>query len=452
MPRKSNQKQSVLFLGSGDEMQHPYISFFEKLNLSAEWIGNLEEVYQKERGTPLAVVVDIDPLSRPLEPHLEKLRLSFPNSDLIALSGTDTASTALLVIRSGFSDFLLKPISPEELLWSIKKVIQKRELFQKLEEPEANVVRAMTQISSCSTPSLIRLSTLEFLLGFFKGQGSAWISLKNQVSTNLCAYPKGIEDKLVQEKLSEINLSASPPPAVTWTTRKNYRNVLLTCLEGSQAVLIWGITDKVNDDTLSTAKTLVEHSELSLLNLEKFEEIKHLSFTDELTGLFNSRYLRYALTNTINRSKNKAKSFSVLFIDVDHFKSINTQYGHLVGSDFLIAIGRSIRNCVREQDMVFRYGGDEFVVILSDLELEGAQMIAERIRLGVERRVFSIHGLKLRTTVSVGISMYPEHAKSQEDLLKLADSAMYSAKEQSRNSVHVYAPAKVQKNLQKRAS
>jgi diguanylate cyclase (GGDEF)-like protein len=433
-------------------MQHPYVSFLEKLNLATEWVTSLEEACENDRTAPLAVVVDIDPLSRPLEPHLEKLRFHFPHSDLIALSGTDSASTALLVIRSGFSDFLLKPISPEELLWSIKKVIQKRELFQKLEDPEANVVRALTQISSCSTPSLIRLSTLEFLQSFFKGQASAWISLKQSDNPVLCAYPKGMDDGTIQKKLSEINISVAAPPLVTWSSPEKNRNVLLTCLEGTQAVLIWGIQDKVEEEKLSTAKTLVEHSELSLLNLEKFEEIKHLSFTDELTGLFNSRYLKYALTNTINRAKNKNRNFAVLFIDVDHFKSINTQHGHLVGSDFLIAIGKSIRNSVREQDTVFRYGGDEFVVILSDSQIEGAQMIAERIRLGVERRLFSIHGLKLQTTVSIGVAMFPEHAKSQEELLKLADSAMYSAKETSRNSVHIYETRREEKSLQKRAS
>jgi len=106
----------------------------------------------------------------------------------------------------------------------------------------------------------------------------------------------------------------------------------------------------------------------------------------------------------------------------------------------LIAIGRSIKNSVRETDVVFRYGGDEFVVILNEMELEGAKVIAERMRLSVERRVFSIHGMKLKTTISVGIAMYPEHARDQDSLLKLADMAMYSAKELSRNTVHIYTP------------
>jgi len=187
-------------------------------------------------------------------------------------------------------------------------------------------------------------------------------------------------------------------------------------------------------------KTLLEHAELSLLNLEKFEEIKQVTFIDELTGLYNSRYLKYSLANSIQKSKHAEKPFSVLFIDVDHFKVVNTSHGHLVGSDFLVAIGKSIKNTVRESDPVFRYGGDEFIVILPDLEEEGAQLIAERIRKGIERRVFSIRGEKLKATVSIGLALYPRHAKDQDTLIKLADLAMYSAKERSRNTVFIHEP------------
>jgi len=160
-------QQTVLFLGASDEMRHPYESLLARMNLKAEWVTSLEELSQTKREIPLAIIVDIDSLSRPLEPHLENLRFHFPKSEMIAISSVDSAPTALLVIRSGFSDFLLKPISPEELHWSIKKAIQKNELFQKLQEPETQLVRALTQISSSSTPSLVRLSTLEFLQGFF---------------------------------------------------------------------------------------------------------------------------------------------------------------------------------------------------------------------------------------------------------------------------------------------
>ncbi|MFM8270576.1 MAG: diguanylate cyclase [Pseudomonadota bacterium] len=447
----SKNQQTILFLGASEEMRHPYESLLSKMNLRAEWISSFSELYKMRLEAPLGVVIDIDPLSRPLEPHLEAIRFQFPKSELIAISSTDSAPTALLVIRSGFTDFLLKPISPEELVWSVKKAIQKNELFQKLQEPETHLVRALTQISSSSTPSLVRLSTLEFLQDFFKSKGAGWISFQEPSPTVVCSYPRGVNEQEILTTLSHLKKTPAPPPAVTWP-KNNVQHVFLSCLESTQGVVLWGIANKIEEETLLIAKTLLEHAELSLLNLEKFEEVKQLTFVDELTGLYNSRYLRHALANTINRSKNKGKPFAVLFIDVDYFKSINTAHGHIVGSDFLIAIGRSIKNAVRETDVVFRYGGDEFVVILNDSEIEGAKVIAERMRLGVERRVFSIHGMKLKTTISVGIAMYPEHAKDQDSLLKLADMAMYSAKELSRNTVHIYTTDLFEDKPEKAAS
>lgn len=435
----SKSPQKIYFVSNADEMRYPYENLFEKLALSIDWLPNFDYLLKKSSEPPLAIIIDLDPLSRPLEPHLEKLRLLFPRSDLVALSSSDSAQTALMVIRSGFADFLLKPLSPEELFFSIKKVIQRTELFQKLQDPETNLVRALTQISSGSTPSIIRLSTIEFLQSYFKSKGGAWLTLEKPQSRVLASVPGGVQFSQIDKFLSDIKLSKAPPPVVSWTRPNQGQQIFLSCLEGKEGLLLWEIESLVREETLLTAKTLLEHAELSLLNLEKFEEIKHLSFIDELTGLYNSRYLKYALTSAVHKSNTHRKSFSVLFIDVDHFKSINTAHGHVVGSDFLIAIGKSIKNSVREIDLVFRYGGDEFVVVLNDMDLEGSTFIAERIRANVARRVFAIHRLKLQTTVSIGVALYPQHAKSQEDLLKLADLAMYSAKERSRNTVEVFS-------------
>src|SRR5690606_4744196 len=104
------------------------------------------------------------------------------------------------------------------------------------------------------------------------------------------------------------------------------------------------------------------------------------------SGLFNARYLKFCLPRHVEKSRTSGTPFSVLFIDVDHFKSINDSHGHLVGSDFLVAIARTIKHTVRGADPVFRYGGDEFVVILESMAAEGATEIAERIRRHVERR------------------------------------------------------------------
>jgi two-component system, cell cycle response regulator len=205
-------------------------------------------------------------------------------------------------------------------------------------------------------------------------------------------------------------------------------------------ILLWGIGTAAGTKRITEAKMLWEHAQVCLLNLEKFEEVKQRTFIDDLTGLYNSRYLKHALTNAIVRSSQNARHFAVLFIDVDHFKSINDKHGHMVGSAFLVAIAKAVRNCVRNIDPVFRYGGDEFVVILHDTNKEGAREIGERIRRQIERRVFVLQDVKIQTTVSVGIAVYPDHTMERDTLLRLADSAMYSVKRDSRNAVHMAFP------------
>lgn len=433
------QTGSILFIGADQELRHPYDRFLQVNSLRSQWIQQIED-WESSKKVPLAIVVDIDSLEKPLESQLEKFRYTFPDSDLIALSGVDSATIALLVIRSGFSDFLLKPVSPEELSWSIKKSLQKKEAFQKLHEPGTQIVRALTQISSTSTPSLVKLTALDFLKDFYHAQGAAWLELqKNKAWNAQILSPKGAEIMRVLERLSNnTDLRALPP--VSSYLLENERSILFSVSKSKEAVLVFGAKETLSDDSLMVGKNLVEHAELTLLNLEKFEEIKQVTFIDELTGLYNSRYLKYSLANSIQKSNQTQKPFSVLFIDVDHFKIVNTSHGHLVGSDFLVAIGKSIKNTVRDTDPVFRYGGDEFIVILPDLEEEGALLIAERIRKAIERRVFAIRSEKLKATVSIGLALYPHHAKDQDTLVKMADLAMYSAKERSRNSVFIYEP------------
>lgn len=202
------------------------------------------------------------------------------------------------------------------------------------------------------------------------------------------------------------------------------------------SILLWGV-DKSELGHLSMAKLIQEHGDLCLLNLQKFEELKQQTFVDDLTGLYNSRFLKFAITNAIMKCRDPSQSFSILFIDVDHFKQVNDKHGHVIGSEFLVAIGKTIKNAVRGIDPAFRYGGDEFVVILHNSDTEGARVIAERIRKNIERRVFIIQDQKLSTTVSIGLATYPIHAAERETLLQLADEAMYSAKKSTRNAVHL---------------
>jgi len=158
--------------------------------------------------------------------------------------------------------------------------------------------------------------------------------------------------------------------------------------------------------------------------------------TDDLTKLYNSRYLNSFLEEGIQRASQEDGHLAVVFLDLDGFKGINDRHGHLCGSRTLFEVGNLIRGAVREEDVVSRYGGDEFVVVLPDTDGEGAVAVAERIRHALNVHTFlEEFGLKASLSASFGVSVYPDHGENPQDLMQKADQAMYSVKEHGKDAV-----------------
>lgn len=176
---------------------------------------------------------------------------------------------------------------------------------------------------------------------------------------------------------------------------------------------------------------------VAIRTLDRFERSERLTITDDLTLLYNYRYLKKYLEAEVKRCLRYKKKVSLLFIDIDEFKCINDTFGHLVGSRALAEMGQVFKKCVRETDVVGRYGGDEFVIVLPETPLGGALAVAERIRKRVEGFEFAARNLSLRLTVSLGVANCPRHTLTAEGLIRKADAAMYRAKELSRNSIKV---------------
>lgn len=159
-----------------------------------------------------------------------------------------------------------------------------------------------------------------------------------------------------------------------------------------------------------------------------------IAITDELTGTYTKRHFRYCIDETFADYKQYGNRFALLMMDLDNFKRVNDQHGHVVGDEVLRQLGDILRTAIRENDQAFRYGGEEFTVILPSTDVEGAQFVAERIRSATEQAVFIPDEQGLKLTISIGMATCPG-APSVHELVVAADEALYAAKKAGRNRI-----------------
>jgi len=190
-------------------------------------------------------------------------------------------------------------------------------------------------------------------------------------------------------------------------------------------------------------RVLLEPAAVALDNARLLKSAEALSVTDDLTHLYNSRYLNQVLRRETKRASRSGRPLSLLFIDLDGFKAVNDTHGHLFGSRALVEAAAVIRTSARETDVVSRFGGDEFALVLPDTGGEGAFAVGERIRDRLaEYRFLAADGLDIHLTASVGVATLPDVAASAEELMQAADKAMYQVKETGKNGiVAAIAPA-----------
>ena len=166
------------------------------------------------------------------------------------------------------------------------------------------------------------------------------------------------------------------------------------------------------------------------------EMVRHASYTDDLTQLYNRRFLQQRLEEEMHRASRYALRLSCIMLDIDHFKSINDKHGHAAGDHVLREVAAIMKRHVRKSDLAIRYGGEEFMLILFENDLNGSLRVAERVRADVESHAFDWNGTPLRLTISSGVAVFPAPGISMPDeLVARADAALYSAKASGRNVV-----------------
>ena len=194
---------------------------------------------------------------------------------------------------------------------------------------------------------------------------------------------------------------------------------------------------------LRAVRVLLEPASVALDNALLLKRAEALSVTDDLTHLYNSRYLNLVLRRETKRASRSGRPLSLLFIDLDGFKAVNDTHGHLFGSRALVEAAAVIRSSARETDVVSRFGGDEFAIILPDTGGEGAYAVGARVRDKIAAHTFLVADkLNIHLTVSVGVATLPDVAASSEELVQAADKAMYQVKESGKNGIQAaVAPA-----------
>jgi len=370
----------------------------------------------------------------------------------VLMTANASVASAVEALRMGATDYLEKPVRPEDLILSLERALGRRRLLtenRRLRD-ELALYQSCRLLSSCLEPEDLFAMGLDLSLrGLGLRRGFALYhrtGLPGSDGFHARGFAESEELALRDALLAKpLDLPAGEPGC---QTRGEYHELLHRVgIEAGELLVIpvhgeeeggllclFGEGRPLSSHDLARARVIAEHAALALRNAERYRAARDRAFIDDVTEVYNARYLLEALDREIRRSERYGTELSILFIDLDRFKLVNDTHGHLVGSNTLRQLSRLLEGCVRQVDTVARYGGDEFTILLADTGARLGRSVAERIRQSVERHGFEAGpGRTLRLTCSLGVSTYPAHGRTREALLDAADKAMYRAKSLGRN-------------------
>src|SRR5512140_1172033 len=247
------------------------------------------------------------------------------------------------------------------------------------------------------------------------------------------------EPLLVPDVYNDPRFAKRIDEMTKWQTRS------IICIPLASRHRVLGVIQLINvdmkgfgDNEMLLLQALADYAAIAIDNARAVEKIQELTITDDCTGLYNARHLYKTLEAEVYRSARFGYEFSVIFLDLDHFKHVNDTYGHLVGSKLLHEIGFKVKSQLRLIDYAFRYGGDEFVILLPQTDKHSALVVAKRIQEMMRKTVFLAEdGLNLNVRCSMVLATYPEDAKSYHEIIRQADEMMYMVKNSSRDNIAV---------------
>ena len=198
-------------------------------------------------------------------------------------------------------------------------------------------------------------------------------------------------------------------------------------------VLDSGTPDAFGDGDLQSLESVADICAAAIQNAHYVERVKQLAYLDGLTGIFNRRFFELRIMEEIERARRYGTGMAVIMADIDQFKRLNDEFGHLLGDEVLRQVSSLFHQQLRKIDVVCRYGGEEFGILLTQTHAEHAMSVAEKLRRTVESWQFP--GVPSTVTISAGAAAFPEHGTTRDDLVRAADTGLYAAKQEGRNRV-----------------
>jgi two-component system cell cycle response regulator len=458
-------EEKILLVDDDPTILHTLTRFLTGQGYAVAAAANGKEALAalQQEDIPLAILDLMLPDASGLE-LLAHVRENSPDTEVILFTGLGALDSAIQALRLGAYDYLVKSeLRLPELQSVVDRALERRRLalanrqllddLQLAQKELADTrARELTQIRRIGE-TLARPLTVQELTGglldlMWESLPLAHLGIKFQghdhgedtvASRHRRGLPAQVNEQfdrwLEQELRQGIQAGASDPPAEP----RVYPPCPVVLQEGLKAEEVRGLVaagrmEPFSPEEAELFRIFALQGEAALRNVLLFEEVKSLAIRDGLTGLYNNRHFREVLGHQVEMSRRYGWPLSLLFLDIDNFKSINDTWGHPEGDLVLKALADFLQSHVRMADVLCRYGGEEFVVLLPQTSWDQAYRLAERLREGIAATPVALAHGDIHITVSIGVSCLTPDL-SGEGLVKAADTALYRAKQAGKNRV-----------------
>ena len=392
----------------------------------------------------------------PLSDLLVRIKSYSPAIDVLIMADHTDFETMPSAQKQGVCRCLIKPVNREELLYAVQHCHEQRRLID--ENTRLSTLVGLLQTSLALLNSIDLESVCHQVVDVITrevGVERGVCFVLNDDDINVCCQ-KGIPEflneplrtVLMQFFHKQYSRVGQPykvliPSGEQLLEAHDLKEAVLfplsvrNCRNGT--IVLFNDSERPIPAIRSEADLafLLEHGARALDNALRFSSARDMLYIDELSGLFNYRYLKIALEREVKRADRYSTPLSVVFIDLDNFKQVNDIHGHLIGSSLLKEVGGLLKHAVRDVDVVIRYGGDEYTVILLETDALTACAVAERLRSVIAKYQFMVaDGCHVQLTASLGVASYPDDTVGTVELLAMADKAMYASKVAGKNRVY----------------